>query len=63
MQSYPQDAHIALNVILSKVPLVSLQEGGAILRISPTVQLEVSSRGASSQVLCTLGLVSKFNAC
>ncbi|XP_063000407.1 BPI fold-containing family B member 2 [Elgaria multicarinata webbii] len=53
---YPQDAVFGLNVVLSRHPIISLQEGRAVLRLSPAVQVVAASFGSSSQsqILCTL---------
>ncbi|KAJ6655535.1 hypothetical protein lerEdw1_005006 [Lerista edwardsae] len=55
-QRYPQGTSFALNLVLTALPVVDFHEGGALLRISPTVQLVVDAAGPSYQTLCTLGL-------
>ncbi|XP_054837741.1 BPI fold-containing family B member 2 [Eublepharis macularius] len=51
---YPQDVAVALNVVLAKLPVITLVEGGAVLSISPAVQVAVGSSASSSETLCTL---------
>ncbi|XP_048354939.1 BPI fold-containing family B member 2 [Sphaerodactylus townsendi] len=54
-ERYPNDVAIALNVVLARVPLVTLKEGLAMVTISPSIQLAVASSASSSETLCTLG--------
>ncbi|XP_077192481.1 BPI fold-containing family B member 2 [Paroedura picta] len=54
-QRYPNDVAIILNVVLTKLPIVTFQEGRATLTISPAIQVGVASSSSSTEALCTLG--------
>nr|XP_028591630.1 BPI fold-containing family B member 2 [Podarcis muralis] len=55
---YPQAVALMLNVVVSKLPIISFHEGAGILRLSPAIQVGVAESGSfqQSQALFTLGV-------